>query len=272
MPLQVDASYLRSRILPGLIGLSGRYANFADPDSLDAAVAEGIREVEQRLSTRVEITHFKGWLGPGAMPENVPSAPATESTPAVEAVEYEPSYSWTSMSPSDGFLHWRLNIRPLQEVLGGSFRIPGSFAPGIEIKPDWMRPDPYTSEIVLMPQYGSAALVLPNLPFGLFNWMQQRINHAILWEYRAGMSASNWSRFPQMNRLIALRAAIKYLPALSLKINPTGLTSQSADGLSQSRSSGYVFKDLEERLAKEADDIQSQILDAWEGTSSLGVM
>jgi hypothetical protein len=268
MALLADASYVRSQILPTLIGHGGRYSNFVNPSTLEDHCIDAIREVEQKLSTRMTVTVFRGWLGPGSKPANIA---AVVGPPAVEAIEYEGAYAWPSMCPSDGFLSWKLRHRPVQEVIVGNFRIPGSFAPGIEIKASWMRVDPY-GDITLMPQYGSAALVLPNLPFGLFNWMQQRINGSMLWEYRAGMTESDWGRFPQVNRLIGIRAALKYLPVLSLKINPSGLTSQSADGLSQSRSSGYVFKDIEERLKAEADDIQTSILDAWEGTSALGVL
>jgi hypothetical protein len=268
----VDAAYVKSQILPTLLGLSSRYGEAIDPFLLDQKVKQAVREVEQRLSTRVQITHVQGWLGPGPKPPNVPGQPATDSSPAVEPQEWEGSYPWTSITPSDGFLTWRMNLRPLQQVLSGFFMIPGSFAPGIKIEASWIRPDPTSGECTLMPQYGSAALVLPNLPFGLFNWMQQRINHSMLWEYRAGMSESDWDRFPQINTLIGLRAAIKYLPILSAKINPSGVTSQSADGLSQSRSSGYVFKDLEERLKGEADEIQTEVLDAWDGPSALGVL
>ena len=272
MALEVDSDYVRSQILPTLIGHAGRYANHADPYLLGTLVQQAIRKVEQRLSTRVAITHFNGWLGPMARPANVPAVPATDTTPAVEAVEIEAPYHWPSITPSDGFLTWKLNIRPIQEVIGGNFIIPGSNTPGIFLKPDWMRVDTNMGEITLMPQYGAAALVLPNLPFGLFNWMQQRIAHSTLWEYRAGLSESDWDRWPQINRLIGLEAALKFLPVLSFKINPSGVSSESGDGLSISRSSGYVFKDMAATLQEEADSISTQILDAWDGNMALGVL
>jgi len=272
MPMEVDVEYVRSQVIPGLIGMGSRYADLVDPFWIKSKIKEAVREVEQRLSTRVQVTHFQGWLGPGPKPPNLPGSPATDSAPAVEPQEWEGSYSWPSMSPSDGFLSWRLNHRPLQQVLDGHFLIPGSFVPGIEIKASWIRPDPLSGECVLMPQYGSAALVLPNLPFGLFNWMQQRIGHSMIWEYLAGLSESDWDRFPMINHLIGLRAAISYLPILSMRVNPSGATSVSADGLSISRSSGYAFHDLEDRLKAEADDMQNQVLDAWEGPSALTIL
>jgi len=75
-----------------------------------------------------------------------------------------------------------------------------------------------------------------------------------------------------INHLIGLRAAISYLPILSMRVNPSGATSVSADGLSISRSSGYAFHDLEDRLKAEADDMQNQVLDAWEGPSALTIL
>jgi len=189
----------------------------------------------------------------------------------VPPVEYEAPYQWPNTAPSAGYLTWRLRVRPVVELIGGKLVLPGSFQPGVVLNRDWLRVDPL-GEITLMPQYGAAALVLPNLPFGLFNWMSQRIPEAVLWDYRAGMQDFHWRRFPQINHLVALRTACALLPTLSQKINPTSLTNESADGLSISRKSGYIFADLEERLSKEADAIQGQVLDAWEGSSALAVL
>lgn len=266
MALLVDAGYLETHILPTLIGSGARYCGLFDPLLLQSFVDEAVAEVQQRLSTRFTPTRFTGWLGPGPRP--VPATPA----PGDEPSEVEPPYQWPNISPSAGFLTWRLRVRPVIELVGGSLRLPGSFNPGVQLQPDWFRVNSGTSEITLMPSYGAAALVMPNLPFGLFNWMQQRIPEAVLFDYRAGMQDDDWIRYPQVNRLVGLRAGVRLLPALSMRVNPTGLTSQSADGLSQSRSSGYAFKDLEERLKSEADEIQSQILDAWDGTSALAVL
>ena len=266
MPFLVDADYVRAQILPTLIGKSGRYFEVIGPDMVQDCVDSAVAEVEQRLSTRVRPTHFIGNLGPDPSP--VPDLP---TDPAVEPTEYEGPYDWPNMSASAGYLTWRLNVRPIIQVVAGHLVLPGTFTPGIEIKGSWMRVHP-TGDIELMPQYGSAALVLPNMPFGLFNWMQQRIPEAMMWEYHAGLRESDWRRYPWINRLIGIRAALKLLPVLSMKINPSGVTSQSADGLSISRKSGYVFADIEDRLAKEADALQSQVLDAWDGTTSLMVL
>jgi hypothetical protein len=62
---------------------------------------------------------------------------------------------------------------------------------------------------------------------------------------------------------------ILLMPTLSLWVNPGQFSSESADGLSQSRSSAYVFRDMEERLGKEAEALLNRILDVWEGPSVL---
>lgn len=272
MPFAVNSSFVESHILPTILGPGGRCDGVLDPEVIQTYVDEAAAEVQQRLSTRFVVTRFQGWMGPGIRPQGTVAVPADGVNPAVEALEYEAPHLWPNISPSAGYLSWRMLVRPIVEMQKGILRLPGSHTPGVEIQPDWLRVNPHSSEITLMPSYGSAAMVTPSLPFGLFNWMHQRVPEAVAWHYRAGMTDEDWRRFPQINRLVGLRAAIMVLPVLSMRINPSGLTSQSADGLSQSRSSGYVFKDLEERLKNEADAIQSQVLDAWDGTAALNIL
>jgi hypothetical protein len=269
MSLQVDGAYVRSTVLAPLIGAGARYAAVIDDTSLAAFVEEASAAVQQRLSTRFAPTEFTGWDGAGPRPAGTP---ATVGPPATEAVEIEGPYLWPSLSPSSGFLEFRVRIRPLLELKGGTLRLPGAPAPGVDLHPEWFRIDPYFGTLTLMPNFGGASLVMPNLPFGLFNWMRQRIPDGVIFNYRAGMTEDDWRLYPQIRRLVALRAAVITLPALAQRINPTQVTSKSADGLSISRASGYVFKDLEERLSKEADEIQTQVLDAWEGTSAISIL
>jgi hypothetical protein len=87
----------------------------------------------------------------------------------------------------------------------------------------------------------------------------------VLLHYKAGLGADGIKRIPRIKRLVELRSAIRLLPSLSLIVNPTGVTSQSGDGLSESRASGFVFKDLEDRLQHEADEHLNAILDRWDG-------
>jgi hypothetical protein len=268
MAFKVDAAYVRDTVLAPLIGRGARYEGVVNSTFLQEFVDEAKQATEQRLSTRFVPTDFAGWDGVGSRPG--PTAAGT--SPVTPAVEIEPPYMWPSLSPGLGFLTFRLRIRPVLEFYGGVLRLPGAPAPGVDLKPEWFRTDSYTAELTLMPNFGGASLIMPNLPFGLFNWMRQRIPDAVVMKYRAGMDEQDWARFPQVNRLVALRAAVTCLPALAMRINPTQVTSKSADGLSISRASGYVFHDLEERLVKEADAVQTQILDAWEGSSALSIL
>jgi hypothetical protein len=270
MAYKVDAAYVRDTVLAPLIGRGARYENAVTLTTIEEFVAEAKLATEQRLSTRFTPTEFSGWDGKGSRPS--PTAADPTAVPAVLPAEVEPAYMWPAISPGLGFLNFRLRMRPILEFYGGTLRLPGAPAPGVDLLPDWFRVESYTSELTLMPNFGGAALVMPNLPFGLFNWMKQRIPDGVLFKYRAGMDDQEWNRFPQVNRLVALRAAIACLPTLALRINPTQVTSKSADGLSLSRASGYVFKDFEERLDKEAEAVQTQILDAWEGSSALSIL
>ena len=271
MVLSVDATYLKSTIIPTLIGTGGRFAGLVDDTVLTEFITEATAEVQQRLSTRFTPTLFVGWGGPGVRPADIPLNP-NGTPPVTQATEYEPPHMWPNISPSAGFLEWRMRIRPVLQVVGGNLRLPGALVPGVDLQPDWFRVNYYTGTLTLMPSYGAAALVLPNLPFGLFNWMQQRIPEAVTFSYLAGMTDAEWARFPQINRLVGLHAAIKLLPILAAKVNPTGLTSRSADGLSQSYSSGYALKDMDEKLSAEAQAILDQVLDAWDGTHALTIL
>jgi hypothetical protein len=268
MPLEVDPDYIRNRMLPHLIGKNGKYASAIPNELIEDHLADTITEVEQRLSTRFKITTFKGWMGPGPLPD--PPAP-DPLHPEVEAIEYEGPYLWPSISPGPGYPSFRVNIRPVIELVAAKLILPGANQPGADLNRDWFRVDSM-GEMVLMPSYGAGAFMTPQLPFGLFNWYNQRIPEALLFEYRAGMNEYHWRRFPQISHLVGIRTAIQLLPALSQRINPTGLTSESGDGLSISRKSGYVFADLEERMKKEGDETLSQILDKWDGTASLSMM
>ena len=272
MAFQVDADYVKARALPTLIGIGARYANVINPAEIQERVMEEKHLAEQRLSTRFEITEFRGWMGPGSRPEDIPAIPAAPPLPAVEAVEYEGPYQWPSLAPGAGYLEWRMNYRPVIEIIKGTLVLPGTIQPGIDILSEWLRTDSLGGEGTLMPRYGMAALVLPNLPFGLFQFMKSRIPKSMLWNYSAGMGEHEWRLYPQINRMVALKTAIGLLPTLSLRINPSGATSTSADGLSVSRKSGYAFLDIEERLKKEYEAIEQQTLDAWDGNSGLVIM
>jgi hypothetical protein len=144
----------------------------------------------------------------------------------------------------------------------------------VPLQADWIRCE-YRKpggEIVLMPLYGSTPFVLPQLPLGVLGFMNQRLPDAVIWNYTAGMREGDFRRYPQLNRLVGLLAGLQLLPGIGQRINPTGATSSSADGLSVSRSGGYALKDMDERLKTEAEAIQNQIIDAWDGTLGFQVL
>lgn len=266
MGFDVNEDYVRERVIPSLLGRSSRFANVLPSGEIALRIAEAKAEVEQCLSIRFEPTTFKGWMGPGARP----SAPAPSS--GTEATEYESAYTWpTGPTSRSGFLAWKLNVRPVIEVLGGKLVLPGGREPGIAIDSSWFRVEAL-GEVILMPGYGASPLALPGMPFGIFDLMSQRVPSAMLWEYRAGLQADDWRRYPSINRLVALKAAISLLPAIAAKANPSGATSKSGDGLTLSWKSGYALADLDERLKNEADALLSKLQDAFGGTSELAIL
>lgn len=266
MPLSVDATYIRTNILPGLIGTGAPFnAAVTDPMLADS-ITNATAVLEQRLSTRFTLTEFRGFFGPAARPDDDPTQ--------VPPLEYEDPYMWPSMSPGDGYLRWMPRIRPLVQVLSGTLYLPGVAVAPVPLQADWIRCE-YRKpggEIVLMPLFGSTPFALPQLPFGFLNLAQSRLPDSVLWDYTAGMRPGDFARFPQINRLLGLVAGMMVLPGLGMKINPTGLSSQSADGLSVSRGNAYPFKDLEDRLKAEAQELQDQILNAWDGTLGLQIL
>lgn len=266
MPLNVDATYIRSNILPGLIGTGAKYATAVTDPQLEEALAIAQGFLEQRLSTRFQVTEFQGFFGPGLRPDDSPS-----STPPLE---YEDAYMWPSRTPGEGYLRWEPRIRPLVQVKGGTLYLPGVSVAPVPLQADWVRAE-YRKpggEIVLMPLYGSTPFALPQLPFGFISLAEDRIPVAVLWNYTAGLRDGDFARFPQLRRLVGLTAAIQVLPGLAMQMNPTGLSSQSADGLSVSAGNAYRLKDYEERLKTEQQDLLNEILDAWDGTLGLAIL
>jgi hypothetical protein len=273
MAYEVDADYVRARILPTLIGLTGKYPNVISREEIQACVEEEKAKTQEDLSTRFEITEFRGWMGPGARPEDVAAVPPDPPhDPGHYAIEYEGPYMWPSMSPGSGYLEFRFNYRPIHQIYKGNLVLPGTTTPGIDIISEWFRTDSIGGTGTLMPRYGMSALILPNLPFGLFQFMKTRIPESILFNYEAGMGAKEWRMFPYVNRLVALRAALPLLRTLSFRINPGGLTSESADGLSISRKSGFVFEDMWKQMNDEAEGLKMKVIDHWDGTSEMAIM
>lgn len=249
----VTPANLRSGLLSGLIGPGGAFMSLSD-DVLADAIAESESEVELGLSTRFDITEFRGHMDPGA-------------PPLVDGVEFEGPYVWPGAQPGDRFPVWQTRVRPLAELKAVTVSFPGSFVAPVSLGLDWFRVDHLLGELTLAPRGSAAPLYFQGLAAPFIGMGGHQVPDSVLLTYTAGLGPAGLKKYPKINRLVGILAACQVLPQLSLLANPEVLTSVSADGLSQSRASGFIFKDFEERLRQEADEVRNQILSLWEGPS-----
>lgn len=238
-----------------LRGLVAAYPILGDPTTLNPQLQDAIDEAEgqvaRELGTRFGVTHF--------FPMRDAAAPAVLPVGS----EYEYPMTWPGRIPGDGFARLKPRVRPIVEVISLQLDLPGALIPQFTVPLDWLRVDRQTNEIIVAPTGGTAAYALA-YGQGFMNW---RLPATVKLEYTAGLDDAGMLQWPQIKRLVSVRAMLQAMPTLSLWINPGMLSSESADGLSQSRGSGYVFRDMEERLSKEAETLLNRILDAWEGPS-----
>ena len=256
----VTVQYLAQGLMRGLLGPGAPFHGLAaDPEGLlDEKITQAEADVENELSTRLVVTSFTGNMAPEAFP-----AP-------VAGTEIEGPYDWPPANPGDWFPRLRTRVRPVQALTGLEIILPGGIQTQMTLPLDWFRMDHLQGELMVSPSLTSAPLQAAGLMGPLMLGLADRqIPKAVIMSYTAGMGPAEWARYPKVRRLVALRAAILILPDLSIMDNPLGLTSQSADGLSESRSSGYEFKDIEERLQGEADKCKDAILDLWDGVQFL---
>ena len=257
----VTAETLRKGHLRGIIGPGARFETLPDLDAaLDEAIEMAERALEAELSTRFALTTFKSWMGPGAPPVD-------------ETVEYEPPYDWPPQVPGDLFPRFRTKIRPVVSLESFEIVMPGGIQTQCSIPVDWVRLDHVQGELMVAPSLFSAPLQSSGMTGPMILGMVNRqLPKAVVFKYTAGLGADGLKKWPQITRILALRASCMVLPMLSTMANPETLTSLSADGLSQSRSSGYVFKDLEERLEKESTAQMDKLLDLWDGPGAMMVL
>jgi hypothetical protein len=252
----VTAQELKDQLLYGLISQIPLLQSWGGiDDALTAAIEEAEGFVERELGTRFAVTQFRSYMAAAAEP--VPPTPG----PGQDAVEYEPPYQWPGYTPGDGYPRIRTRVRPLLEVTALKLNLPGSIVAPYTVPLGWLRVDRTIHEVMVAPSAGT-------VPFGLAQarwWTGLRLPQSALLEYRAGLGADGLKKWPQVLRLVKLHAAIAFLPTAGLILNPTVSTSESADGLSQSRSNGYVFKDLEDRLRSEAEALMLSMRNVWEG-------
>ena len=249
----VTPEYLAQGLLRGLLGPHGPFSHVL-PEDLDELITQAETDVETELSTRLVVTSFTGYMGT--------DAPAAQAA----GCELEGPYDWPPANPGDWFPRFRPRIRPVQALTGFQIILPGGIETVITLPLDWFRVDHAQGEFMVSPSLTSAPLQAAGLMGPLMLGLaDNQIPKSVLLSYTAGMGPAEWTRYPKVKRLVALRAAILILPQLSFLENPLGLTSQSADGLSESHSSGFIYKDMEERLQAEADKIHDAILDQWDG-------
>ncbi|HWQ09560.1 MAG TPA: hypothetical protein VN436_10645, partial [Holophaga sp.] len=189
------------------------------------------------------------------------------STPvATTGTETEAPYPWPGTIPGDGFIRIRPRIRPIVSVQSMSLKVPGSLIAAYEVPLSWLQVDRRYQEIIIAPVSGTSILgsLLGGIGLGggLF---PNRMPNVVHLAYQAGLGDEGLKTWPQVKRLAEMRAVLRLLDNWALVVNPTAITSQSADGISQSRASGFVWKDVAERLENEADATRDRILSVWDG-------
>lgn len=251
MPSGVDTAYLLATYLGGI---ATRLPQLREP-GCEIVMTEAIEEAEwnvrRDISTRFDVTHFVPDLSANAQ---------TDLDQTGGPQEYESLYQWPGVGPGDGFPRIKPKIRPIQRIVSLKLNMPGTIISNFEFPLDWLRVDRKAHEIVIAPTGGNAVYALAHAMGGL-GW---RTPQTAALDYYAGMPTGS-DDWPQLKRLVAIRATLQLLPILSGWLNPTALSSISADGLTQSRKSGFIFADWADKLDKDAENMTNDLLAAWDG-------
>lgn len=249
----VDIAYLKQGYLAALLSRIKSLASFPDPQIQDA-IDEAEASVQRDFGVRFDVTHFHPDRSAGEQADFAATVPPSEPE------EYEAPYDWPGKLPGDGYNRILLRVRPIVEVIKVTLQFPGAIMGVFSIPLDWIRVDRATHQLLVAPSAGSAGYATI---FGL-GMTKYRTPMSVNIEYRAGLGPDGLKKWPLFKRLVALRAVLYLLPVFAAWVNPTGITSESADGLSQSRSA-YAFKDYNDALTKEAEDVEIKILAQWDG-------
>lgn len=259
----VTPASMRTGLMRGLLGSGGLFGA-ADVDlevRITDAIDQAERSLEADLSFRFAVTAFQGWMGPGASPD------------PVAGQEWEGPYAWPPSIPGDNFPRWRTKIRPIVALNGLTVIMPGGIQIRVDIPSQWCRVDHPQGEIMVAPSLFNAPLQSAGLTGPLILGITGRqLPMSVLIDYTAGLGVEGMKKWPQIKRLVEYRASLYLLPDLAIMANPETLGTISADGLSQSRTSGYIFKDLEERLNRDAESLLERLLSLWDGPGSLMVL
>lgn len=248
----VDVTYLKAGYLSALLSRVASLALFPDPQIQDA-IDEAEASVQRDFGTRFNVTHFHPDRSAGVQADFPVNNPVTFD-------EYEAPYDWPGKLPGDGYSRIKTRVRPIVEVMNVTLQFPGAIMGVFSIPLEWIRVDRATHELLVAPSAGSAGYATI---FGL-GMTKYRTPMSVNIEYRAGLGATGLAKWPLFKRLVALRSVLFLLPIFAAWVNPTGKTSEGADGLSQSRGA-YAFKEYGDALMKEAEDVEIKISAQWDG-------
>lgn len=258
MATNITPTSLRATVLAGFAGLPELQTITADDAALQAQIDAAQAWVERELSTRFSVTRMRGWFGPGARPV------------AGTGEEYESCYDYPGRFPGDGYQRFVTRVRPIKEFLGGQIKLPGVTFAVADLPVEWFRFQEW-GEVMMAPAMFGAPFVSSAALQSLVGFARNQLPMAVILDYKAGLDSNDMKRWPQLDRLVELKAADRLLMSFSTIMNPEGIANESADGLSQSRSSNFVYKDLhdhmEAEIKKEADSIRA----LWDGPDILVV-
>jgi len=207
----VDAPYLLSSYLGGLVTRLPKLADKATLPFLTDAITDAEWSVSRELGTRFDVTHF--------VPEITSDAVAPLDQTA-GPTEYEPFYQWPGVLPGDGFPRIKTRVRPISKIVSATLYVPGTIITCFKFDASWLRVDRKSNEIVIAPTGTNAVYALAYAMGGL-GW---RTPQSLALEYYAGLDSTIPSpEIPSVKRLVALQATINLLPLISSWMNPTAI-------------------------------------------------
>ena len=256
MATKITPDKLRDTLLAGFGAMPELAPTLSDDTILQEQIDHAVAWVERELSTRFSVTRMRGWFGPGPRPT------------AVDGEEWESAYDYPGRYPGDGYQRFVTRVRPIKEFIGGKIKLPGVTFAEADLPPEWFRFQEF-GELMMAPAMFGAPFVSSAALQSLVGFSRSRLPQAVILDYKAGLDDTDIRRWPQLDRLVALKATQLLLPGFSTLVNPEAIANESADGLSQSRSSNFVYKDLNDHLEaemkKEADTVRA----LWDGPELL---
>ena len=256
MATNITPERLQATLLKGFGSLPEMSDLIADTDILQREIDAARAWVERDMSTRFSVTRMRGWFGPGLKPT------------AAEGEEYESAYDYPGRYPGDGYQRFVTRVRPIKQFLGGQIKLPGVTFAVADLPVDWFRFQEF-GELMMAPAMFGAPFVSSAALQSLVGFSRGRLPQAVILDYKAGLDDDDLKRFPQLDRMVELKAMDRMLVTLSTIMNPEAIANESADGLSQSRSSNFVYKDLAERLEAELKKERDSLCAVWDGPDLL---